>query len=80
MTGWPSLASGQSGLSACEMVTPITTDEPRGVTVLGRTVAGAGSPRLGRRRGRRRLGLDLLGRLVLAQALERGLAEQCRRR
>ena len=28
------------------MVTPITTDEPWGVTVLGRTVTGAGSPRL----------------------------------
>jgi len=37
------LASGHSGLSACEIVIPITGAEPRGVTVFGRTTPGAGS-------------------------------------
>ena len=65
---------------ACEMVTPITTDDPCGRHGRWGDRHRRGLGRARRCRGRRRLGLDLLGRLVLAQTLERGLADQCRRR
>jgi hypothetical protein len=66
-----------------EIVTPMTTLSSLAVTIvwdLGAALAAALGLASSVGLGARVLGLDLGGRLVLAQALERRLADRCRRR
>ena len=85
MTGSPSPASGHSALSGWEISDAHDLDLAAASRCGGGRPAASGAcglagrprGRLGERRApgrRRRLGLDLAGRLVLAQALEGGLA------